>query len=145
MNPRTKKYSVFIVDDDPLIRKSLEIKLKREDQYELSSFPSGEACLAALGESPDLILMDYNMGKEAMNGMEVMLKVKELSPTTDVAILSAQDEIPVAIEIINRGAIQYLSKELKHPLFHSLIFQLSILDSTNQRPHYDALQVFPQL
>lgn len=111
MNPSTKKYSVFIVDDDPLIRKSLEIKLKREDHYELSSFPSGEACLAALGENPDLILMDYNMGIEAMNGMEVMLKVKELSPSTDVAILSAQDEIPVAVEIINKGAIQYLSKE----------------------------------
>ncbi|MEM6806702.1 MAG: ATP-binding protein [Bacteroidota bacterium] len=111
MNPNTKKYSVFIVDDDPLIRKSLEIKLKQEDHYELSSFSSGEACLAALDENPDLILMDYNMGNEAMNGMEAMLKIKEVSPSTDVAILSAQDEIPVAIEILNRGAIQYLSKE----------------------------------
>ncbi|MEM8891184.1 MAG: response regulator, partial [Bacteroidota bacterium] len=106
-----QKYKVFIVDDDPFIRRSLEIKLDDIDQYDLQSFHSGESCIEALTEDPDLIIMDYNMGEDVMNGMEAMIKIKALKPSIEVAILSAQDEIPVAVDILNKGAIEYLSKE----------------------------------
>ncbi|MEL6256752.1 MAG: hybrid sensor histidine kinase/response regulator [Bacteroidota bacterium] len=106
-----QKYKVFIVDDDPFIRRSLEIKLHDKDKYDLHTFNNGESCIHALAESPDLIIMDYNMGEHVMNGMEAMMKIKELMPSVEVAILSAQDEIPVAVDILNKGAIEYLSKE----------------------------------
>ncbi|MDW3651155.1 MAG: hybrid sensor histidine kinase/response regulator [Bacteroidia bacterium] len=111
MTLNNQKYKVFIVDDDPFIRRSLEIKLHDNDQYDLQSFNSGESCIQALAENPDLIIMDYNMGEHVMNGMEAMIKIKELRPSVEVAILSAQDEIPVAVDILNKGAIEYLSKE----------------------------------
>lgn len=111
MNLSKEKYTIFIVDDDPFIRRSLEIKLKGKETYELHSFSSGESCIDALSEDPDLVIMDYNMGDHLMNGMDAMLKIKELKPETEVAILSAQDDIPVAIEILNQGAIEYLTKE----------------------------------
>jgi len=108
-----EKYTIFLVDDDPFIRRSLEIKLKGNEVYNLFSFSSGESCIKALEEAddPDLIIMDYNMGDHLMNGMEAMLKIKELKPTTEVAILSAQDEIPIVVDILNNGAIEYLTKE----------------------------------
>ena len=111
MTLTNQKYKVFIVDDDPFIRRSLEIKLDDKEQYDLQSFHNAESCIQALVEDPDLIIMDYNMGEHVMNGMEAMIKIKELKPSVEVAILSAQDEIPVAVDILNKGAIEYLSKE----------------------------------
>lgn len=111
MKVSKEKYTIFIVDDDPFIRRSLEIKLKNKDCYELHSFSSGESCIDALEEDPDLVIMDYNMGDHLMNGMDAMLKIKQIKPATEVAILSAQDEIPVVVDILNHGAIEYLTKE----------------------------------
>lgn len=111
MSISKEKYTIFIVDDDPFIRKSIEIKLKEKESYDLHSFSSGESCIEALEADPDLVIMDYNMGDHLMNGMDAMLKIKELKPLTEVAILSAQDDIPVVVDILNHGAIEYLTKE----------------------------------
>ena len=106
----TTQYKIFLVDDDPFVRKGLEINLRSFPEYIIYSFPSGEACLENLSLNPDIIIMDYYMGENVMNGLETLCEIKKIMPDVAVAILSAQDEITVAVEALNKGAIDYLTK-----------------------------------
>ena len=106
----TTRYKIFLVDDDDFVRKGLEINLRSFPEYDVYSFSSGEECIENLSIRPDIIFMDYHMGRDVMNGIEALREVKKIMPEVAIAILSAQDEITVAVEAMNNGAIDYLTK-----------------------------------
>lgn len=107
------KISIFLVDDDALYLRLLEIQFLEIGGFEIESFSSGEECLDNLSKKPDLIILDYflnSLNKDAKNGIEILDKIKEQNVHIPVVILSAQDKIDVAIECMHHGAFDYVVK-----------------------------------
>lgn len=108
-----KKIKLFLVDDDPLYLKMLEIELQHENEFELENFESGELCIANLHKKPDVVILDYlldNYDKNAMNGIQVLDDIKSYDPDIQVIMLSAQDKIEVAVNCMHHNAFDYIVK-----------------------------------
>jgi DNA-binding NarL/FixJ family response regulator len=108
-----KKYKVFIVDDEAMVRRMIEFKLKNREDLEVVPFSSGEACIENLAQKPDIVILDYHMDTEketAMNGLETLLKIVEMAPDVKVAMLSSQDNVAVAVDVLKKGAVDYIIK-----------------------------------
>ncbi|MBK8586023.1 MAG: response regulator [Bacteroidia bacterium] len=107
------KIRIFLVDDDELFLKSLELKFMAEADFEIETFVSGEECIKSLGNTPDVIILDYHLDgidKNAMNGIEVLDKILELKSEIPVVMLSSQDKIEVAIMCMHHKAFDYVVK-----------------------------------
>ena len=104
---------IFLVDDDKLYLKVLEVELQDNDDYILEVFTTGEDCIANLSKNPDVIILDYyldGLDKNAMNGIQVLDKIKLINPDIPVVILSCQDKIEVAIDCMHHLAFDYIVK-----------------------------------
>ena len=107
------KIKLFLVDDDALFLKSLEIEFLQHADFFIESFSTGERCIENLSHNPDVILLDYKLDgidKNAMNGMEALDKIKTFNPDIPVVMLSSQDKIEVAINCIHHRAFDYVVK-----------------------------------
>ncbi|MHC1690251.1 MAG: response regulator [Bacteroidales bacterium] len=108
-----KKIKLFLVDDDALYLKVLEIELLQNDNFILETFPTGEMCIANLSHKPDVIVLDYHLDsldKNAMNGIQVLDEIKSIDPDIPVVMLSSQDKIEVAINCMHHNAFDYIVK-----------------------------------
>jgi len=114
MNMNNKnKIKVFLVDDDALFLKLLEIEFLQHDNFEVETYATGELCLAGLSHNPDVIVLDYHLDgidKNAMNGIEILDKIVAKNPTIPVVMLSCQDKIDVAINCMHHKAVDYVVK-----------------------------------
>jgi two-component system, OmpR family, response regulator len=109
----THKIKLFLVDDDKLYLKSLEIEFMQHADFEIETFESGELCVANLFKNPDVIILDYlldSINKNAMNGLETLDKIRAFDPGIPVVILSAQDKIEVAVNCMHHKAFDYIVK-----------------------------------
>jgi two-component system OmpR family response regulator len=107
------KIKLFLVDDDAVFLKSLEIEFHQHTDFTVETFATGELCLASLSHLPDVIILDYHLNgvdKKAMNGIETLDKIKEYNPDIPVVMLSAQDKIDVAISCMHHKAFDYVVK-----------------------------------
>ena len=107
------KISLFLVDDDALFLKSLEIEFLHHTDFTVETFATGELCLENLSHKPDVIILDYHLNgidKNAMNGIETLDKIKTLNPDIPVVMLSSQDKIDVAISCMHHRAFDYVVK-----------------------------------
>ncbi len=107
------KIKLFLVDDDALFLKSLEIEFTEQADLSVETFATGEDCIKNLSHKPDIIILDYHLDgidKEAMNGMETLDKIKAYNSTIPVIMLSSQDKIEVAIDCMHHKAIDYVVK-----------------------------------
>ena len=108
-----KKIKLFLVDDDALFLKLLEIEFLHHGDFDIETFSTGELCLEHLGHCPDIIILDYllnSIDKDAMNGIETLDKIKAVSPDIPVVMLSAQDKIDVAVICMHHKAFDYVVK-----------------------------------
>lgn len=112
MNEKNK-IKLFLVDDDMLFLKSLEIDFLQHADFDIETFATGELCVANLSHQPDIIILDYlldSVDKNAMNGIETLDKIKAFNPQIPVVMLSAQDKIEVAINCMHHKATDYVVK-----------------------------------
>ncbi len=108
-----EKIKLFLVDDDALFLKSLEIDFLERADFNIETYSSGELCIANLSRCPDIIVLDYyldSIDKSAMNGLETLDKIKASNPNIPVVMLSSQDKIDVAIECMHHQAFDYVVK-----------------------------------
>ncbi|HBH85826.1 MAG: histidine kinase [Bacteroidetes bacterium GWE2_41_25] len=111
--PNTKKNLIFLVDDDALFLKSLEIEFSENTKSEIRSFVTGEECLANIYQNPDIIILDYylnSVNKDAINGLETLEKIKTANILLPVIMLSSQDKIEVAVNCMKNQAFDYIVK-----------------------------------
>lgn len=107
------KVKLFLVDDDALFLRSLEIQFLGQADFDIATFATGEECVAALKDAPDIIILDYHLdgiSKNAMNGVETLDQIKAFDPSIPVVILSSQDKIEVAIDCMHHLAFDYVVK-----------------------------------
>ena len=109
----TDKIKIFLVDDDALFLKTLEIEFLDHGDFDIETYLTGELCLANLNHNPDLIILDYHLdgiNKEAINGIATLDKIKKFNPEIAVIMLSSQDKIEVAIDCMHHKAFDYVVK-----------------------------------
>jgi two-component system, OmpR family, response regulator len=108
-----KKIKVFLVDDDSLFLKSLEIDFMELEEFNVKTFATGELCIEKLDLNPDVIILDYHLDgidKTAMNGIETLDKIKTIDPNVPIIMLSSQDKIEVAVNCMHHKAFDYVVK-----------------------------------
>jgi DNA-binding NtrC family response regulator len=108
-----EKIRIFLVDDDAVFLKSLEIEFLLHGDFTIETFATGESCIENLSHHPDLIILDYyldGIDKKAMNGLDTLDKIKGVFPDIPVVMLSSQDKIDVAISCMHHRAFDYVVK-----------------------------------
>ncbi len=104
--------SVLIVDDDPLISRTLESHLSQKG-FEVSVADSAEKALELVQHlSPDFILLDIRLPD--IHGLEVLRQIKERDPKAFVVVMTAYDDMKTTVEAIKSGAFEYLVKPLNY-------------------------------
>jgi two-component system, OmpR family, response regulator len=108
-----EKIKIFLVDDDAVFLKSLEIEFLLHGDFTIETFATGELCIEKLSHHPDVIILDYyldGIDKNAMNGLDTLDKIKSVFPDIPVVMLSSQDKIDVAISCMHHRAFDYVVK-----------------------------------
>lgn len=108
-----KKIKIFLVDDDVVFLKLLEIQFLESGDFEIETYTTGELCVENLSHKPDVIILDYLLDgvvRDVMNGIETLDKIKLYNAEIPVVMLSAQDKIDVAINCMHHAAFDYVVK-----------------------------------
>ncbi|MDD4993258.1 MAG: response regulator [Paludibacter sp.] len=107
------KIKIFLVDDDAVFLKSLEIDFLGSADFIIETYATGELCMEHLSRNPDVIVLDYQLDgidKTAMNGIKTLDQIKAFNPDIPVVMLSSQDKIEVAIDCMHHKAFDYVVK-----------------------------------
>ena len=107
------KTKIFLIDDEPILLKLLQIQFLELGGFIVETFTTGEHCIDNLSHNPDIIISDYYMNsivKEAMNGLETLDKIKSINAAIPVIILSSQSKIDVAVNCLHHKAVDYVVK-----------------------------------
>lgn len=107
------KIKLFLVDDDAVFLKALEIEFLHHGDFKIETFATGELCVASLSDMPDIIILDFHLDgivKNAMNGIKTLDKIKEFDSELPVIMLSSQDKIDVAVSCMHHKAFDYVVK-----------------------------------
>ncbi|MDP2059410.1 MAG: response regulator [Flavobacteriaceae bacterium] len=111
--PANTPVKLFLVDDDAVFLKMLEIEFLLHADFNIETFPTGEACIENLSHKPDVVILDYfldGIDKNAINGIETLVKIKAIDPNIPVIMLSCQDKIDVAVSCMHNQAFDYVVK-----------------------------------
>ncbi len=104
--------SILIIDDDPLIRKTLSSHLSRTP-FEVRQAEDGEQGLKMYEEfMPDLVVLDIRLPD--IDGLEVLRHIKQRNKNACVVIMTAYDDMKTTVEAIKSGAYEYLVKPLDY-------------------------------
>ncbi|HEV2799844.1 MAG TPA: sigma-54 dependent transcriptional regulator [Pyrinomonadaceae bacterium] len=104
----TRKISVLVVDDDPLLRRLVTEQLSRSG-FEMAAAESGEDAIEALQASDyDVVLLDMRMN--GMTGLDALREIRRLDDPPEVIMLTADTSLGTGIEAMRLGAYDYLTK-----------------------------------
>lgn len=100
--------NILVVDDEKSMRRTLSIALK-EDGYEVSEAENGKDAFNYINnEVYDIVITDLVMGD--IDGIDLLRKIKEINPVTEVLLMSAHGTIPKAVEAMKQGAFDFIVK-----------------------------------
>ncbi len=102
-------FKIFIAEDDVWYSEILRYHLELNPEYEVKTFDSGKKLIKALHEKPDVVTLDYSLPDT--NGKKLLSFLKKESPETQVVIISGQDDISTAVQLLKDGAYDYLVKD----------------------------------
>jgi len=102
-------FKIFVVEDDPLYGEMLKYHLSLNPDNEVYKFETGGECLLNLHKGPSLISLDYSLPD--MSGFEVISKVKSFNPDIPVVVVSGQEDVATAVNLLKEGAYDYFVKD----------------------------------
>ncbi|MBL7827951.1 MAG: sigma-54-dependent Fis family transcriptional regulator [Saprospiraceae bacterium] len=100
---------IFVVEDDPVYQRVVKYLMERDPEHEVHVFSSGQACLDQLSLRPHIISLDYTLPD--MTGEEVLSRIKSFDADIGVVILSGQQDIGTAVQLLRKGAFDYITKD----------------------------------
>ena len=104
-----KPVKIFVVEDDPVYTKLLQYVAELNPDHVVSVFQTGQDCLDRIHENPTLITLDYSLPD--MTGADVLKAVKAYNAEIPVIIVSSQESINTAVELLKKGAYDYIPKD----------------------------------
>jgi two-component system, response regulator RegA len=103
-----KEATILLVDDEVVFTNNMS-KLLTKRGYHVTAVNSGEAALRALQETSfDVMVLDLKM--PGMDGIAMMHEMRKLELSTEVLILTGHGSIDTALEAIQLGAYDYVTK-----------------------------------
>jgi DNA-binding NtrC family response regulator len=132
-----EKFVIYIVEDDAWYRELLEYTISLDPDHTVASFATAADFLRVLHNRPDVVTLDYYLPD--MDGASLLMRIKEASPDTEVIIISEQENIQVAVDLLKTGAYDYLvkTKDIKNRLLNTV---RNIREKTSLRKRIDHLQ-----
>ena len=103
-------FTIFIVEDDSFYGEYLKHHLSLNPDYTIQRFLTGKEFIENLDQKPDVVTLDYNLPD--LNGALILRKIRQISPDTQVVIVSGQKEISIALDLMKDGAYDYIVKDL---------------------------------
>ncbi len=100
---------VFIVEDDPMYQKMVKYVMELNPDHEVRVFSKGRDCLKHLDEKPAIVSLDYTLPD--LEGEEILKKIKSHDPNIGVIILSGQQDVATAVNLLKEGADDYVIKD----------------------------------
>lgn len=101
-------FKIFIVEDDPFYGRLLKHHLSRNPDYDVTVFENAKSLLSSLHLNPDVICIDF--GLPDITGDKLLEKIKTFNSQLPVIIISGQEEISVAVDLLKKGARDYIIK-----------------------------------
>lgn len=114
-------YKIFIVEDDEWYGEILQYHLSLNPDYEVTLFKSGKECLSNMSLKPDLITLDFSLPD--LTGDKLFKKIRDINPQLPVIMISSQEDISVAVNLLKLGVSDYLIKDeaTKDLLWNSVV------------------------
>lgn len=106
---RQNDFKIYVLEDDEWYNKLLVHSLSLNPDFVVKSFFTSDELFKNLKDKPDVVTVDYRLPDA--NGEQVLDKIKSLTPDTEVIIISEQDNIETAINLLKKGAYDYLVKD----------------------------------
>ncbi len=133
---------VLIVDDEKLIRVSLENQLKKEGFFVKSMKTAGDALKYVRNEDYDIVVSDLRL--PGLDGIEFLKEIKSISQKTIVIIMTAYGTVESAVTAMREGAFDYICKpfstdELIIKLERALTYQKATSEVTRLRSEIQEL------
>ncbi len=100
---------IFVVEDDPTYSKFLKFVLGLNPDFEVTFFTTAKEFINNLHKKPTIITLDYSLPD--MAGEKVLKEIRDFDPDISVIIISAQEKIKTAVELLKIGAFDYISKD----------------------------------
>ncbi|WP_227935087.1 sigma-54-dependent transcriptional regulator [Alkalihalobacillus deserti] len=124
---------IIVIDDEASICSSLEFAL--EDDYEVVTTTKPHEGLKWIEEEHhDLCLLDLKVGQ--VDGLEILKKIKQVSPRTVVIMITAYGTIATSVRAIQEGAYSYLTKPINIEELYSIIQQALHYQHLNEQVDY---------
>jgi DNA-binding NtrC family response regulator len=113
---------ITIIDDDEQMREMLkDFFTGKYANSEVVAYSTGEEAFRNMASQPSLIVLDYHLDSTdsmAMNGLQVLKKLKDRYPEVPVVFLTGQEKAEVASNTMKYGAYDYIVKN--ESAFHRL-------------------------
>ena len=115
-----KAFTIYIVEDNEWYNKLLVHNLSLDPDFEIKSFFNAKDLLKALDQPPHVITIDYRLPD--MLGDELLAQIKESCSECEVIVISEQEDIETAINIMKAGAYDYIVKtnDIRDRLFQCI-------------------------
>ncbi len=101
-------FKIFIVEDDPWYANLIGHTLALNSDFEIEKFGTAKECLANLYKKPSMVTVDVFLPD--MDGKELLQKIRSYSNEVAVLIISGQENIDTAVELLKEGAFDYIVK-----------------------------------
>ena len=113
-------FKIWIVEDDEWYSEFLKYSISMIPEYEATVFKSGKELLAQLHERPDVITLDFNLPDT--DGATLLKKIKSTDSDIQVLMISKQENMNTALELLRSGAYDYFIKsdDLRDKLLNTL-------------------------
>jgi two-component system, NtrC family, response regulator AtoC len=118
---KNETFKIFIVEDDTWYGSMLQHYLSLNPEYEVKRFESPTDFFSQLHHNPNVVTLDYSLPD--CDGAEVLKKIKETNPDARVIIISGQEDVATAINLLKNGAFDYIVKDddTKDRLWNSIL------------------------
>ena len=100
--------TIFIIEDDPVYSKVINMTLSNNGYTKVHSFSSGEEAINSLSRNPHFIVLDFSLG--GLNGLDILKMIKKKKSSCEVVVLTSVINEDLAEKCIEFGALHYLEK-----------------------------------
>ena len=110
---KEEHFRIYIVEDNEWYNRLLVHTLEMNPEFEVKSFFSGNELLNNLQKPPDVVTVDYRLPD--IKGSELLKRIRQFDERIEVIIISEQEDIQIALDMLKEGAFDYLVKNDEMP------------------------------
>ena len=100
---------IFVVEDEPMYSRLVKYTMELNPDHEVHVFENGQDCIDSLHLKPTIVSIDYSLPD--MNGEELLTRIHNFDKNIRVIVLSGQQDVATAINLLKLGASDYLTKD----------------------------------